>query len=395
MRVVFAVAVCASITALSQAGCAAPRLSAAPRSAPPASTGSAPAAGSTRQAGTAGSGALAGLSDQQLADQRLIYSYNGLRPPADLLTKIRLGEAAGVIFVSGNVSSLAQIREVIKELQQANSHSPVRAPLLMMTDQEGGLVSRLPGAPVQSEKQIGQSSQGLALAREAGTGAGQNLERAGMNVNLAPVMDVYWTPGDFIDQFQRSYSSLPSTVSRLGSAFIMAQQHVGVAATAKHFPGLGSAATAQNTDLRPVTLQRSASTIRNVDELPYRSAIATHVKLVMVSWAIYPALDPVFPAGLSTKIVQGELRQRLGFAGVTITDALEAGALGPFGSIANRATLAARAGMDLLLCAPGNVSQGESVMNSLESSYLHGSLNNAAFKAADERILALRATLPG
>lgn len=114
----------------------------------------------------------------------------------------------------------------------------------------------------------------------------------------------------------------------------------------------------------------------------------------MVSWATYPALDPFFPAGLSTKIVQGELRQRLGFTGVTITDALEAGALSPFGSIAKRATLAARAGMDLLLCAQGNVSEGESAMNSLESSYLDGSLNSAAFKAADDRILSLRATLP-
>jgi beta-N-acetylhexosaminidase len=335
------------------------------------------------------------LTASQLVGQRVIYSYTGLTPPAGLLTKIRLGEAAGVIFFSGNVSSMAQIRRVIKELQQANSHSPVRVPLLMLTDQEGGLVSRLPGAPVLSEKQIGQSSQGLRLAREAGTGAGRNLDGVGMNVNLAPVLDVYRTAGDFIDQFERSYSSNPATVSRLGSAFIKAQQQFGVAATAKHFPGLGSAATAQNTDLRPVTLRLSASTIRNVDELPYRSAIAARVKLVMVSWAIYPALDPVLPAGLSTKIVQGELRQRLGFAGVTITDALEADALGPFGSIANRAILAARAGMDLLLCASGNVSEGESAMNSLASSYLHGSLNSAALKAADKRILALRATLPG
>ena len=353
---------------------------------------SAPAVSPARQPGTAGGAALAGLSAEQLAGQRVIYSFSGLTPPASLLTKIRLGEAAGVIFVTGNVSSLAQIRGVIKELQQANSHSPVRAPLLMMTDQEGGLVSRLPGAPVLSEKQIGMSSQGLALARAAGAGAGQNLEGAGMNVNLAPVMDVYRTPDDFIDEFQRSYSSNPGTVSRLAAAFIEAQQAAGVAATAKHFPGLGPAATAQNTDLRPVTLPVSLRSVRAVDEAPYPAAIAAGVRLVMVSWAVYPALDAHRPAGLSSTIIQKELRQRLKFRGVTVTDALGAGALNAFGAIAVRAVLAAQAGMDLLLFSGQTVS-GIDGMNGLASALQSGKLGRAAFLASAGRVMALRASL--
>jgi beta-N-acetylhexosaminidase len=166
-----------------------------------------------------------------------------------------------------------------------------------------------------------------------------------------------------------------------------------VAATVKHFPGLGAAATAQNTDLRPVTLRLSLATIRTVDELPYISAIAAGVKLVLVSWAIYPALDARNPAGLSPTIVRGELRGRLGFAGVTITDALEAGALTSFGSNANRATLAARAGMDLLLASAGRVSEGISVTNALGANFESGLLNAAAFEAAAERVIALRVTL--
>ena len=392
VRALFAVAVCASITALSAAGCSATRLAAAPHSATPASTVSAPAVSPAGQPGTAGSAALAGLSAEQLAGQRVIYSFSGLTPPASLLTKIRLGEAAGVIFVTGNVSSLAQIRGVIKELQQANSHSPVRAPLLMMTDQEGGLVSRLPGAPVLSEQQIGKSSQGLALAREAGAGAGQNLKRAGMNVNLAPVLDVYSTPGDFIDEFQRSYSSNPGTVSRLAAAFIEAQQAAGVAATAKHFPGLGPATTAQDTDLRPVTLPVSLRSVRAVDEAPYPAAIAAGVRLVMVSWAVYPALDAHRPAGLSSTIIQKELRQRLKFRGVTVTDALGAGALNAFGAIPARAVLAAQAGMDLLLFS-GQTVTGIDGMNALASALHSGKLGRAAFLASAGRVMALRASL--
>ena len=97
------------------------------------------------------------LSAQQLAGQRVIFSYAGLTPPPALLAKIRAGEAAGVIFFKGNISSDAQIKAVISQLQHAAAQSPVKEPLLMMTDQEGGQVRRLPGAPVLSEKQIGES----------------------------------------------------------------------------------------------------------------------------------------------------------------------------------------------------------------------------------------------
>ncbi len=215
----------------------------------------------------------------------------------------------------------------------------------------------------------------------------------GLNVNLAPVLDVYRQPGNFIDQFGRSFSNDPATVAQLGTAYATAEQAAGVAATVKHFPGLGAAAQGQDTDLRPVTLDLSAPAIRSVDEMPYHAAIAARVRLVMVSWAVYPALDPAHPAGLSPAIVQGELRQRLGFTGVTITDALEAGALRPFGSVARRAAMAARAGMDLLLCSQGSVTEGESAMNSLHNAYLGGSLTATGFKAAVARIMALRSWL--
>jgi beta-N-acetylhexosaminidase len=336
------------------------------------------------------------MSAAQLAGQRVIYSYAGLAPPASLLSLISDGEAAGVIFFSDNVGSQSQLAAAVRELDQAAASKldPVQLPLLLMTDQEGGQVRRLPGAPELSAMQIAESATPAAAAAQAGSGAAANLRSYGLNVNLAPVLDVYRQVGGFIAEYGRSFSSSSTAVARLGADYVAAEQQGGVAATVKHFPGLGAAAPSQDTDLRPVSLPLPASAIRTIDELPYRAAIAAHVKLIMASWAVYPALDPDFPAGLSATIVQGELRGRLGFTGVTVTDALEAGALSPFGTIANRATLAARAGMDLLLCAQGNVPEGESAMSSLESGYRSGALNSATFKAADERILALRATLP-
>jgi beta-N-acetylhexosaminidase len=359
---------------------------------------SAPAAGPTGHLATSSRPRtqVQRLSLQQLAGQRIVYAYGGLRPPASLLAAIRAGEAGGVIFFAPNISSTSQLRAVIDELQRASLASPLHTRLLMLTDQEGGEVRRLPGAPIRSEKQIGAAADPVAAAASAGSGAGRNLRGAGVNVNLAPVLDVYRQSGNFIDEFQRSYSSSAQTVAELGAAFITAQQRVGVAATAKHFPGLGSASRGQNTDLGPVTLPSPLSTLRAVDEQPYVSAIVAGVKLVMTSWAVYPALDPHLPAGLSPAVIQGELRGRLRFAGVTITDGIEAGALARFGSVGNRAVLAASAGADLILCATTNPDDntpalGIAARNAIAAALAQGRLARAAAQQTAGRILALRA----
>ncbi|MGH2914839.1 MAG: glycoside hydrolase family 3 N-terminal domain-containing protein [Solirubrobacteraceae bacterium] len=335
------------------------------------------------------------LSIQQLAGQRVIYAYSGSRPPASLLSAIRAGEAGGVILFGDNISSREQIRSVIGHLQHLSLASPIHDRLLVMIDQEGGEVRRLPGAPTLSERQIGRSRHAAALASAAGAAAGRNLRGVGINVNLTPVLDVYRSAGDFIDRYQRSYSRSALAVGTLGSAFVAAQQRTGVAATAKHFPGLGSAAVGQDTDLLPVTLRVSLARLRATDEAPYASAIVAGVKLVMSSWAVYPALDPRLPAGLSQSVIGGELRGRLGYRGVTITDAIGAGALRSFGSVGRRAVLAARAGADLILCTSATDANtpaaGIAVRRSLASAIARGQLSATATRAAVTRVLTLRA----
>ncbi|GAA4507248.1 beta-N-acetylhexosaminidase [Actinoallomurus oryzae] len=335
----------------------------------------------------------AALTPEQQAGQRVIYSYSGTTVPQSLLDAISGGRAAGVIFFGDNISSLDQIASVCEQLNEANAASPVGAPLLLMTDQEGGQVRRLPGGPAMSEKQIGQSSDPLSAATSAGDEAGALLASVGMNVNLAPVLDVYRKTGDFEDQYGRSYSKDPAVCGELGSAFITAQQRHKVAATAKHFPGLGSASKNQNTDSVPVTLTASASTLRSVDEAPYQPAISAGVKLVMLSWATYPALDPDYPAGLSSTIVQNELRGRLGYTGVTITDSLTAGGLANFGTTAQRAVAAAKAGMDLLLVCGESPTYGQSAVTGLADALRSGTLGQSAFDAARSRVTNLRNSL--
>lgn len=344
-------------------------------------------------AGTAAADNLSLAFAQQAAGSRVIYSYPGLTPPTTLLNRIRAGEAAGVIFFGENVASLTQISGVVRQLRDAAAQSPNPNPLLLMTDQEGGMVRRLPGEPALSHKDIGLSANPAAAATDAGRGAGENLAGVGMNVNLAPVLDVFHAPGDLMDSYERSFSSTASVVGTLGANYVSAQQAEGVAATVKHFPGLGKANASDNTDTKPITLTTSLSTLRSVDEAPYQKSIAAGAKLVMVSWAVYSALDPSKPAGLSSTVVQQELRSRNGFTGVTITDALEAGALTSYGSTGNRAVLAAAAGDDLILASARDVNQGDAAATALASALADGTLDSDSFGAALARVNALRASL--
>lgn len=382
-----------SAPADSQGSASTPRQSAEAVQGPPAVPTAAQLAALNAQRGE-----IAKLSPEQLAGQRVVYSYNGLKAPAGLLNLIRHGDVGGVIFFSFNISSQAQLRGVIRQMIAANaaSSNPARQyPLLLMTDQEGGQVRRLPFAgPAQSEAQIGASANPSAAAATAGGQAAAGLRAVGMNVNLAPVLDVFRQAGDFDDQFQRSYSMNPDVVGTAGASFVTAQQAGRVAATVKHFPGLGAATATQNTDDQPVIINLPASTLRALDELPYRAAFKAGAKLAMTSWARYPALDPRLPAGLSPTIIQGDLEGRLGFTGVTITDALGAGALQVYGSLQNKTMLAGRAGMDALLCTAIKPLPGWKCVDGLKNGYLDGALPRTAFKAQLAQLLQLRASLP-
>ncbi|KAJ5817305.1 Glycoside hydrolase superfamily [Penicillium robsamsonii] len=323
----------------------------------------------------------------------VIFSYAGLEPPAHLVDLIKKGKVGGIILFGENVDE--NLVSTIDSLQETYKQSPYYSgtPLFIMTDQEGGKVRRLEGGPVESAKQIGQAADLEAAATQMGKDAASTLEQFKNNVNLAPVLDVYREAGDFADSAERSFSNSSRAVATCGSAFIAAQQSANIVASAKHFPGLGAAHAGENTDLQPVTIDLTREELRKVDMEPYRNAIAAGVDMVMTSWAIYPALDPTYPCGMSKTIIQNELRDRLGFKGVTITDAIEAGSLTAFGDQATRGLLAAQAGVDLLLAAQRNVTQGEVIYDALLAALQDGSLDEAEFSAATERILEVRKKL--
>jgi beta-N-acetylhexosaminidase len=227
-------------------------------------------------------------------------------------------------------------------------------------------------------------ARGPAFSRDQGRRTGANLRNLGANVDLAPVLDVA-RPGGTIADTERGFGSTAARVAATAVPFAEGLQAEGVAATAKHFPGLGSARL--NTDFAVQRIGLSKSALRSVDEAPYRRFIAGGGELVMLGTAIYPAFSEQ-PAAFTRAIASGELRTRLGFKGVSITDALETVAVRDFGGPARAGRAAARAGVDLLLFTdPGAAADaGRALLRGLRA----GSMSRASFERSVGRVLRLR-----
>jgi beta-N-acetylhexosaminidase len=322
------------------------------------------------------------LSLPQLAGQRLVVGFPGAQPPKALRSMIHRGEVAGVILFSPNLPGRAAARRTIARLQAIPRPLGLRDPLLVMVDQEGGEVKRLPGAPAVSAKQMG--ARGPAFSRNQGVATAANLRDVGVNVDLAPVLDVA-RPGGTIAVTDRGFGPTAAEVAATAAPFAAGLRTGGVAATAKHFPGLG--ATPENTDFAAQRVGLSKLALRRIDEVPYRSFVEEGGQLVMLSTAIYPAFSPR-PAAFASPIAKGELRSRLGFEGVSITDALESAAVRDFGGTAKVALAAARAGTDILLFA--DYRAAERARRALLRAMREGSLPRPDFALSVERVLALR-----
>lgn len=267
-------------------------------------------------------------------------------PSRRFLARVRSGKMGGVVLLGNGWLTRSTAASVTAKLQQA-ACSARGEPLLIAVDQEGGIVRRLAWAP-PTEAPADMSSPADAHTQAAGAAAA--LHSVGIDVDFAPVVD---TPGS-ADSFlgTRAFSHSRSRNAKMARAFVGGLQANGIAATAKHFPGLGLAGG--NTDNGQIVIDAAAWKLRE-GLLPFQSAVDAGAKLVMVSTAIYPKLDPSRkPAAFSSTIINGLLRKTLGFRGVTVTDSLTAPAAERIPHTATRAVLA---GSDLLIFGAESASE--------------------------------------
>jgi beta-N-acetylhexosaminidase len=321
----------------------------------------------------------------RLLGQRIMVGVSGTTADPGLLAQVREGHVGAVILFAANIVDRSQVRALTGALQHAARQGGNPA-LLIAIDQEGGQVKRFPfGPPFKSPPEMAQSGS-AAVAFNQGRMTGSFLKARGINWNLAPVVDVPTYPSAFIWQQGRAFSFSANEVVKYASAFALGVQSAHAAATAKHFPGVGSApidTDNQLMELHPSRSQR-ASALK-----PYRALIPRGLDSIMLSTAGFPAYDPSgTPTALSRRMIQGLLRGQLRFGGVTITDSLSS----PTGHDEITAgVLAARAGADVLLytdSAPGE-------LGSLESALRHGRLSRAEANASYTRIVLLKRAVAG
>jgi beta-N-acetylhexosaminidase len=235
------------------------------------------------------------------------------------------------------------------------SLNPSAAKLFIATDQEGGLVQRLRGpgfSTIPSGVQQGTLDPST-LRADARVWGGQ-LRRAGVNVNLAPVLDTVPAgsgPNPPIGDLDRQYGSTPAAVKSHGLAFLEGMADAKIDATVKHFPGLGR--TSGNTDLTGGVTD-TVTTRHDAYLAPFRAAVRAHVPFVMISTAIYSRIDPGVPAAFSHTIVTGMLRDDLGFGGLIISDDVGAAKQVADRSPGQRAVDFVAAGGDIVLTVDAN-----------------------------------------
>lgn len=327
---------------------------------------------------------------ESLIGARLAVGIPGLEATREVIEGLRACRAQSLVLFSRNFDSPTQLAALLRGLNDALGRR-----LAVLVDHEGGRIIRFSRGVTRfaSAQALGRARDAAAIERQGAVEADE-LRRLGVQANLAPCVDVVVDGSDPIIG-DRSYGSDPDWVSRLGVARIQGLQSRGVAACAKHFPGLGAVPRDPHRVLPTIGLDWPAMERTHLP--PFRAAIESGVAMVMSSHVCYPGLgEPEgLPATFSPRLIRMLLRERLRFPGLILTDDLEMGALRAFGSLGEAAIRATEAGHDLfLICSdlPG----ARDALAELARAYQSGRLSRAELEASVGRIERWRRTfLPG
>jgi beta-N-acetylhexosaminidase len=315
----------------------------------------------------------------QLA-QLLLVGFPGTRPGRVSRELVERG-VGGLLLFRRNVVSAGQVRALVTDLRKR-----AEIPLEVAVDQEPGTrVARLRGIVRASPSARELGRMAAERVERYGLAAGRDLAALGITADLAPVLDVTGARWDGVIG-DRSFGSDPATAGRAAVAFMRGLAAGGVAPVGKHFPGHG--ATTVDSHHRLPVVPASMARLHAHDLAPFRSAIRSGLDAVMVGHLVVPAVDPRAPATLSPAVVGGLLRERMGFGGLVVSDALEMGAVAGTLSLPVAAERALAAGVDQLILS-GHAG-APAVLAHLERAVAAGRLSKARVREAFLRVQAFK-----
>lgn len=289
----------------------------------------------------------------------------------------------GLIYMGANLVDPTQVTQMI-----ANTQASSALGLFIAVDEEGGRVARLGSNAAMGTTAfpamltVGASGQDAAY--QAGFTIGTEIRQFGFNLDFAPVADVYSNPANTVIG-DRAFSTDFAEAAELVASAVQGFQDSGILCTLKHFPGHGN--TAEDSHAGAAISNRTLAELEQDEFQPFRSGIAAGAEMVMVGHISLPAVTgDQTPATLSHEIVTELLREKLGFSGVIITDAMNMGAITDYYSSGDAAVAAVRAGVDLIL-SPSSLSSAVSgILSAVES----GTLSEARINESVLRILTMK-----
>ncbi|NWG16746.1 MAG: beta-N-acetylhexosaminidase [Chloroflexi bacterium] len=328
------------------------------------------------------------LSLEEKIGQMLAIGFDGLKPPDYLLEWLAAGRVGGVILFARNVASPAQVAELISACREAAPRA-----ILIAVDQEGGMVARLRAAEgfMESPGAMALGAAGSeALAERVAAAMGDELAALGINWNLAPVVDLALNRHN-PSISTRALGDQADHVSQLAAAQVRGFQSAGVAATAKHFPGLGD--TPVDTHEALAVINEPLKTLLRRDLLPFKAAVEAGVAAVMMTHTRFQTVDPEYPATLSPAVIGQILRGEIGFNGVACTDCMEMKAITENYGAGESAVLAALAGQDVIFFSHTPAYQ-EAAYEALLAAARGGRLPVERVDEAVSRLEAMKARFP-
>src|SRR5713226_7852210 len=286
--------------------------------------------------------------EEQLG-QVLMVGFSGSTPSQEIIDLIQRHHVGNILLFARNVRDARQVLELTQRLQMLASEAGQRYPLLIAIDQENGLVQRLGEAATIFPGNMALGATGSEeIAYKVARASGRELKALGINMNLAPVVDVNNNPANPVIGV-RSFGEDPQLVARLGAAMVKGYHEAGIFCCLKHFPGHGD--TAVDSHLALPTIPYTLDRLETLELVPFRGGIEAGAESVMIAHVSFPALtqQDTLPATLSPAIVQGLLRERLGFNGLILSDCLEMKAISETFGTERAAVMALQAGIDLVL----------------------------------------------
>ncbi len=276
--------------------------------------------------------------------QLIMFGFPGTVPDSDALRLIEEYKAGNIILFSHNVESAAQLKNLCQQLRQQIFKATGILPFLCI-DQEGGVVSRLPEDAVSFPSAMALAATGdPAQVRTAAQYTACELAALGINCNLAPVLDVNTNPQNPVIGV-RAYGSDPEEVAKFAAASIQGCLEAGVMPVAKHFPGHGD--TSVDSHLGLPRVEKTQQELMCCELIPYIHAIEQKVPAIMAAHILFPRLDKHFPASMSSAVLQGLLRDTLGFQGLIVSDCFEMSAIQDHYGTPEGFVAALKAGLDL------------------------------------------------